>query len=342
MPVAEEVHFLFPEGEWALNRIAGDPAHELFKRYGEQVPAEDWNTGGTKQGVYLMGPNGEYLEGAHAASGRADHLRWRMERALERWAELEASAGYAGRPVPLGDAVAPPEVEEAPLALRVSLRDLPRADDPDAGRRVTQRDRRDRRWSSFKRWAWNQNWLTLEDPGVLLPPTLRKRSATGPLPDEVGPWQDLDRRFVERLAREVLVDNVRGQTPRWPASAVRVAELEARVLGTAGDLCTLEYRGRAHLETDAEAHADELVAQATPASYAPALFGQATWNSRTREFVALTLVAAGERTGAGAFNQRRDDLGPAPMGIVLDLHVPRATAAEPSLKPPGLEPAGER
>ena len=276
----------------------------------------------------MLGPNGEYLEGAHAASGRADHLRWRMERALERWAELKASADYAERPVPLGAAVAPPEVEQAPLALRVSLRDLPRVDDPDAGRRITSRDKRDRRWKAFTRWAWNQNWLTVDDPGVLLPPALRQRSATSPLPDEPGPWQELERAFVERLAREVLVDNVRGQTPRWPASAVEIAELEARILGAEGDLCTLEYRGQASMVTDA-------------ASFAPALYGQATWNTRTREFVALTLVAVGERSGAGTFNQREEDLGPAPLGIVLDLHVPRA-AAEPNLRPPGLDRPAER
>lgn len=60
-----------------------------------------------------------------------------------------------------------------------------------------------------------------------------------------------------------------------------------------------------------------------------------------QQFVALTLVAVGERSGAGTFNQREDDLGPAPLGIVLDLHVPRA-APEPSLQPPGLQPASER
>ena len=35
MPVAEEVHFLFPEGKWALDRAKDDPRHQFFKRFGE-------------------------------------------------------------------------------------------------------------------------------------------------------------------------------------------------------------------------------------------------------------------------------------------------------------------
>ena len=41
--------------------------------------------GGTKQGIYLMGPHGEYLEGAHAVSGNAKDLARRMELARSMW-----------------------------------------------------------------------------------------------------------------------------------------------------------------------------------------------------------------------------------------------------------------
>ena len=59
--VAEEVHFIFPEGEGNLTRIAGDPAHEFFKRYGEGMPRGDWNDPGTKQGIYMIGPDAGHL-----------------------------------------------------------------------------------------------------------------------------------------------------------------------------------------------------------------------------------------------------------------------------------------
>lgn len=324
--MAEEVHFLYPEGDWALEQRAGDPGHELFKHFGTQVPAEDWNAGGTKQGIYMMGPNGEYLEGAHAASGRADHLRWRMERALERWEALKAEADYADQPVPLGDAVAPPAIEAAPLALRVSLRDLPRESDPDAGRRITSRDKRDRRWIAFTNWAWNQNWITFDDPLVFVPRAVRGLAAEADA-DAVGTWEAVSRNVVRRIARNVLVDNVRGQTSAWLNDAVQVAELEMRFTARDGELVTLEYRGSAALAN-------------ASATYAPTLCGRAVWNLRTRSFVTFSLVAIGTRSGTGTFNQRAEDPGPAPMGIVLDLFVPatRESTALPLL-PPGSKAA---
>ena len=78
------MHFLYPEGEANLRRAAGRPAHEFFKSYGERMPAEDWNDPGTKQGVYMIGPDAEYLEGGHAISGNAEDVRRRLRTALDR------------------------------------------------------------------------------------------------------------------------------------------------------------------------------------------------------------------------------------------------------------------
>jgi hypothetical protein len=315
VPVAEEVFFIYPEGDWALSRVAKDPAHLLFKHYGEQVPASDWNVDGTKQGIYMMGPNGEYLEGAHAASGRADHLITRMQRALGRWEDLRKSAEYANQPVPLGAAVAPPEIEAAPFALRVSLRDLPREDNQDAGRRITGRDKRDYNWNAFTRWAWNQNWITFEDPLDFVPTALRKLESGPVEPAEptaaesqasATEWEPVASSIVRTICRRVLVDNVRGQTPEWSPDSIQEATLLMRTLSIKDDLATIEYQGAAAMSNDMQ-------------SYTPNLFGQAVWNTRTRQFVTFSLVSIGNRTGAGVFNQRDNDEGPAPLGIVLDL-----------------------
>lgn len=318
MPVAEEVFLIYPEGDWALSRVANDPAHLLFKHYGEQVPAEDWNSNGTKQGIYMMGPNGEYLEGAHAASGRADHLITRMQRALDRWEALQKSAEYANQPVPLGAAVAPPEVEAAPFALRVSLRDLPREDNQDAGRRITGRDKRDYNWNAFTRWAWNQNWITFDDPLEFVPKAMRKleppvasepsRQSHGEsersLISSATEWEPVASSVVRSICRRVLVDNVRGQTPEWSAESIQEATLLMRTLSIKDDLATIEYQGAAAMSNDNQ-------------SYVPNLYGQAVWNTRTRRFVTFSLVSIGDRQGAGVFNQRTNDPGPAPLGIVL-------------------------
>lgn len=83
--MADEAYMLYPEGAEHLKRVQGTPAHQFFKRYGEAMPDGDWNHGGTKQGLYMIGPDGEYLEGKFAASGVPDDIKKRMERALKRW-----------------------------------------------------------------------------------------------------------------------------------------------------------------------------------------------------------------------------------------------------------------
>lgn len=303
MPVAEEVHFIYPESEWALSRLEDDPGHLLFKRYGEAMPPEEWNEGGTKQGIYMMGPNGEYLEGLHAASGSADRMVRRLERALERWEALAESADYPNKPVPPGEAVAPPEVEAAPLALRISMRDLPRDKNAKAGRRFSEADLRGRHWMDFTKWAWNQNWLTLDDPAALVP-----RAQEGAAPDERE--LPVPAKVVERICRHALIDNVRGQNPAWSRDALEEAELSMVILAEADDLVTIEYRGHARLVSEQQ-------------RYEPQLFGRAVWHRGEGRFESFSLVAIGERAGAARFNQRSNDQGPAPMGIVLDLFPPR-------------------
>lgn len=286
------MHFIFPEGERALARIRDEPAHLLFRAYGEQVPAADWNEDGTKQGIYMMGPNGEYLEGAHASSGHADRLAKRLERALDRWRELSREQDYANRPVPGVRTIAPPEVAEAPLGLRVFMRDLPRGDGDDSGRRIRDEDRRGRSWMHFTEWAWNQKWLVVERPRELVT-TSREPVA-------------IDDATARRIARNAFVDNVRGQNPAWRDEDVRKLELTMRLVETRGDVATIEYEGRADLRRDGRA-------------YAPTVFGSATWNTADEEFLSFRLVAVGTRRGAARFNQRGADREPAPMGVLVEL-----------------------
>src|SRR5688500_19730664 len=59
------------------------PYSTLF-RSGESMPKGQWNERGTKQGVYMIGPNAEYLEGKFAASADPEDIKARMRRALDR------------------------------------------------------------------------------------------------------------------------------------------------------------------------------------------------------------------------------------------------------------------
>ncbi len=283
------MHFLFPESAGARARVAGKPAHEFFKRYGAQVPAEDWNEPGTKQGVYMIGPDAEYLEGAHAVSGNAAGLRKRLETALARWKKLRKEKGYANDPVPSVTSGPPPWVEAKPVVFRVFLRDLPRKKGDRSGRRFKKSDRGGP-WMSFTKWAWNVNWIGFDDAA----PFVTKRKAPKPIDDAT----------VRRICRRVLVDNVRGQTGRWKPEDVKEAVLTKRRVEQKDGRWTIEYSGHAVMESAKQ-------------SYRPTLYGRAVWDSRKKRFDRFELVAIGDRKGAGTFNQRARDPGPAPMGIAL-------------------------
>jgi hypothetical protein len=49
------------------------------------------------------------------------------------------------------------------------------------------------------------------------------------------------------------------------------------------------------------------------------LVGEATWDQALGRFTAFDLVAAGPRWGTNQYNNRADDLGPAPLGIAFTL-----------------------
>lgn len=300
--VAEEVHFIYPEGAGNLERLQGNPAHEFFKRYGEAMPKDDWNDPGTKQGIYMIGPDAEYLEGGHAISGNFEEVRRRLRTALERWKALSREKKYANERVPRVDNITVPDMVGQPLVFRVFLRDLPRGERDRSGRRFTKADLRGI-WPDFVQWAWNVNWIALDDPQHLV--TDREEPVA------------VESAAFRKLCREALVDNVRGQNPHWRDEHVKLAELTMRRLKTQKGRWLIEYRGRAEMDSGSQ-------------KYAPELYGLGVWDPKEKAFEKLELVSIGDREGAGVFNQRRQDPGPAPMGVALVLF--RADEASNSRK----------
>ena len=274
--------------------MRGTDAHEFFKSYGERLPKESWNHPGTKQGIYMIGPDGEALEGAHAY-GDVKRVRERLKVALQRFKELRKKKRYKNKPVPMVSNVRPPEMVGRPLVFRVFLRDLPRARGDEGGRRFRRSDF-GRMWLEFVKWAWNVNWIAFDEPGHFVPVGRKEQ----PVHEETA----------LRICREVLVDNVRGQNVHWTKDHVEKAQLTMKRLQDDGGLRVIEYRGEA-LMRDGER------------SYAPTLYGRATYDAKKRAFRTFELVAIGERRGAGRFNQRGRDKGPAPMGIALVQHTVR-------------------
>lgn len=290
VPVAAEAYLLYPENPAHLASVAEDPAHRFFRKYGEAVPPGDWHHPGSKQGIYLIGPDGEYLEGRFAASEGPD-VRERMERGLQRWRDLRKQRKYAAKPVPARAVAVPPGFVDAPTLLRISLRDL-----DGAGPRTTPRWRPgafdDAAWIAFTQWAWNQDWRRIDDVRVLLPASERD--------------EEVERAFVRRFCREVFVDRVRGQAPNWEDGHVRTATMRMRRVKGAGKGVAVEYSGEADLD-DGE-HGVRV-----------RWFGRGVFDAGGRSLASFELAATGLRRGAYGANQRSQMPGASPIGFALRL-----------------------
>lgn len=282
--MADEAYGLYPENPQHLERAKGRADHEFFHRFGAQMPSGDWNHKGTKQGIYMMGPDAEFLEGRFAASGEAADIHARLVRALERWEDLKRSKGYANKAIQPKPWSPPPGVE-GELVLRVNLRDLPRGPGDQSGSRLHEIPTSGM-WLDFVKWAWNENWVAIERSAALVPRG-----------DAV---QQVDQALVRRVVREVMVDNVRGQAPEWRESEVKSARLEMWKLEEG----KFAYRG-------------SFSAEAGSRGYDAKMYGEGAWDGT--KFTSLDIVAIGMRRGIAQFNQRENDPGPAPMGVTLSL-----------------------
>lgn len=290
--VADEVYMLYPEDPGNLNRVKDRPDHQFFKKYGESMPPGAWNHPGTKQGIYMIGPNAEYLEGRFAAASEAGDIRARLQRALARWEQLKSEKGYRNAPIPARKFSPPPGVS-GELILRVNLRDLPRRPGDQSGARIGDLTGNKNAFLDYVRWAWNENWIGFPDAAPFVP----KSTSAEPMPVDL----------LREIATEVLVDNVRGQAPTWSPQDIRAASGTQRRTHESQDAVKIAYSGRVSLSGGGR-------------GYDASFYGESIWNPNRQAFESFDIVFAGMRTGASRFNRREDDLGPAPMGVTLSLH----------------------
>jgi hypothetical protein len=289
VPAADEVYRL---------QNGTDAECRLFQQFAEKGHYGG-RPGTTRQGTYAATPGGELL--ASVNSNNPERIAAMLRDALARWEKLAP-----GDRLPAGDpkdpAPAPRRAErhypDGGLVLHVYSRDLPRADAAEGWRGK----------------AWNQDyaWFTKEEAGRFLPEVPR-----------VGQKHDVPAPLVRRIARAHLVDNVRGQTRPFDNKHVETARLTAAVEAVDGGVVSLRLEG----ETRAAAEGNWPVGgrrggrDATPQKrgYEAKLLGKATYDATKERFLTFELVAVGTRWGATQFNVRRDDPGPAPMGVLFAL-----------------------
>jgi hypothetical protein len=105
----------------------------------------------------------------------------------------------------------------------------------------------------------------------------------------------------QKLAFTTLKDSVRGQCSAWRNGALQSGGMSVERIDQRQGTLTMRLTGSADLRQNGRA----CVCQ---------LRGLASYDKRQRKFTRIKLAAAGQRAGMD-----RDDLGPAPMGVVFQL-----------------------
>lgn len=273
-----------------------------------QAFAEQGHYGGrsepsdTRQGIYAITPSGKLLASINTrSSGQVADM---LVRALAAFAELpreerllqtdpalrhDENKRYEAR-FPAGG-----------VALRVTTRDLPRAE-PEASRR-----------NDWRPLAWNTDWAWLKREEVL--------ALCAPEPEPaLGSTWTLSADLPRRIARAQLVDIVRGQTGAFRDAEVERAELRVTLESLQDGVAHLRLEGSSRTQAVGRwkvagfERADEDQTRGLDLVW----LGHARWDRDAQRLLELELLCAGTRWGATQFNGREDDLGPAPIAFHLE------------------------
>jgi len=272
---------------WTLDHI-DSPGGRFFKEYVGNAAGSIPFGSSTKQGVYVMTPDGEYLGGHFARHGKAETIAL-LKEALQKWNEMVAKKALKPKPIPPrqvtrtwgqeglvatagGDAG-----RKSALLLEVFVRDLPYKGERQPGP------------AQYRGWV-NQTWMdfTSEEALALLP----KNGAKTPIPDAL----------VRKFAREALFDFVRGQSGGWADAAIRKLALTVEPAGGKDGAAVLRYQGEFEFGDASR-------------GYDGKLYGTAVVDPRTGRFKMFELAAAGMRRGRTE-NFRGND-PPSPLGIAF-------------------------
>ncbi len=295
VPAADEVGF--------LQRVKSEEG-ELFRKVAEQGHYAGRTTPtSTRQGLYATTADGQVLGAMnHNDPARVAAM---LEAAWAKWESL-SEAERAPRPVS-------PDVAQRSstkhrlearypkdgMVLRITSRDLPR-EEATAAR------------PDWRQLAWNLDnaWFRGAEEALLVPTS-----------SEVGASVLWPEALTDRLLRVHLVDNVRGQTYPVKADQVRQALLRSAVVGVEQGQLFLRIDGEVHWEAAGNWRIGGSTSDASPQErgLVARLLGHARVDIRSGKFSHFEAVVAGTRWGATQYNGRHDDLGPAPIGYVIEL-----------------------
>jgi hypothetical protein len=251
----------------------------------------------TRQGLYTATSDGELLASVNTTN--VDRALKMIRAALDKWeaehlgdaattvpAVYEADDGY--------DRVFP----DGGLALRQTIRDLPRVDNPNHDTAPHNLD---------------HVWLTAAEVAALVPEDLTP-----------GAEQAVLAEVVRRLAQFHLVDQVRGEAPAWRTDSIEKAELALRVEEVEATTVRISLYGSARLTQGASDAVNPFTGFKVDMGRGVdvQIAGRLAYDTDRGVFTRFDVVAAGSRWGATTYNFRAKDLGPEPIGFAFELLPP--------------------
>ena len=295
---------------WLLDHL-DTPGAKFFREYVKRVPPQLGFGSTTKQGVYVMTPDGDFLGGHFARHGKSETLAL-LKESLGRWNEIVREKGLKPKPIPvvptnhtwgaegLPYSAGGKDGPKGALILQVYSRDLPGPVEKPAAGGVYQN-------------AWNENWIdfTAQEMAGFLP--------------KGGPKGEVPEPLFRRMARACLIDNVRGQTAQWEEAQIRKASLTSEVVSAKDGLTTVRLHG-------------EFAAEAGPRGYSGTLHGRAVFDTKAGRFKTFELVATGIRKGGTSANFRGND----PPSTIGHAFVIEGQYDKPAAPADGTPPEPER
>jgi hypothetical protein len=274
----------------------------------------------TRQGLYTCTAAGELLASINTTN--VEKVLELLQTALEKWKQRRLNSNQTSQTeVPQSyepDLKYHWKFPEGGLVLKTYVRDLPRDSDPN--------------WTDF-RVNFDHVWLAQEEAKSLIPDGIK-----------VGETYQMPEAVVRRFARFHLVDTVRGESPRWRLEDLKKAEITLTVEKAKGGRRKAEKiicRGEPLYSPEAEAiekiylQLEGSVLNVSPPSFQTnpfsekvvdmergvdlQLLGYITYDKKREKFERFDLIAVGQRWGATTYNDRFNDLGPAPIGFAFEL-----------------------
>jgi hypothetical protein len=272
---------------WTLDHL-DTPGAKFFKGFVANSAGAVPFGGTTKQGVYVMTPEGDYLGGHFARHDKAVTITL-LQDSLKKWNDLVAKKGLKPKPIPVRRASRTWGAEglvanaggdagrKSALILEVFVRDLPYKGERHPGP------------DQYRNWV-NQTWMdfTAEELQGLVP----KNSTKTPVPEPI----------VRKFAREGLFDFVRGQSGGWADGGIRKLALWVEPAGTKDGAAVVRYQG-------------EFEFGDVGRGFDGKLYGTAQIDPRSGRFKMFELAAAGMRRGRT--ENFRGDAPPSPLGIAF-------------------------